>query len=175
MNVSLAAQTFSSSVADAIEFLCDVLKPEFQGSAATIQFIRILDRLFDILNTRNPHAQGFKQPLILATIISWSEILEFTAKYLLSLKSSTGQPLIQHRRKTFILGFVITIKSTIKMAKQLLTLPTLPSQYVLTHKFSQDHIELLFSCIRAKDGWNNNPNAIQFKGALRRMILGNAV
>ena len=33
-----------------------------------------------------------------------------------------------------------------------------PFKYLLTYKFSQDHIELLFSCIRAKGGWNNNPN-----------------
>ena len=51
MNVSLAAQTLSSSVAHAIEFLDKVLKTsEFEGSAATVKFIKIIDRLFDILN-----------------------------------------------------------------------------------------------------------------------------
>jgi hypothetical protein len=84
----------------------------------------------------------------------WENALETTAQYLLNLKSSSGQLLIMHRRKTFILGFVITIKSTIEMAKQMLTLPQDP------FKYSQDHIELLFSCIRAKGGWNNNPNVL---------------
>ena len=55
MNVSLAAQTLSSSVAEAIEFLDKVLKTsEFEGSAGTVKFIKIIDRLFDILNSRNP-------------------------------------------------------------------------------------------------------------------------
>ena len=94
---------------------------------------------------------------------------------MLALKSSDGVPIIRHPRKTFVLGFVITIKSTLEMAKQMLTLPEKPFKYVLTYKFSQDHIELLFSCIRAKGGWNNNPNTLQIKYALRRMLLGNAV
>ena len=51
----------------------------------------------------------------------------------------------------------------------------MPFTYVLTYRYSQDHIELLFSCIRAKGGWNNNPNSLQLKYALRRMLLENAV
>jgi hypothetical protein len=176
MNVSLAAQTLSASVANAIEFLDKVLQmSEFEESAATVKFIKIVDRLFDTLNSRNPHGKGFKQPLKNVNIPHWENSLETTAQYLLNLKSSSGQLLITHRRKTFILGFVITIKSTIEMAKQMLTLPQDPFKYVLTYKYSQDHIELLFSCIRAKGGWNNNPNVLQFKAAVRRLVLGNAV
>ena len=50
-----------------------------------------------------------------------------------------------------------------------------PFKYLLTYKYSQDHIELLFSCIRAKGGWNNNPNCLQLKYATRKMLLRNAV
>ena len=105
----------------------------------------------------------------------WATTLESTAKYLLNLKSSEGIPIIKHPRKTFVLGFVITIKSTLEMVKQMLTLPDNPFNYVLTYKYSQDHIEILFSCIRAKGGWNNNPNSLQLKYALQRMLLGNSV
>jgi hypothetical protein len=31
---------------------------------------------------------------------------------------------------------------------------TNPFKYLLTYKYSHDHIELLFSCIRARWGWN---------------------
>ena len=61
------------------------------------------------------------------------------------------------------------------MAKQMLTLSESPFSYVLTYKYSQDHIEILFSCIRARGGWNNNPNSLQLKYALRRMLFGNSV
>ena len=55
------------------------------------------------------------------------------------------------------------------------SLPTNPFKYLLTYKFSQDHIELLFSCIRSRGGWNNNPNVLQFKYAIRKMLMRNAI
>ena len=64
--------------------------------------------------------------------------------------------MIKHPRKTFVLGFVVTIKSTLEIVKQMLTLQDNPFKYVLKYKYRQDHIELLLSCIRAKGGWNNN-------------------
>ena len=61
MKVNLASQTISSSVADAIEYCATHLKmPQFEGSGATVKFIRTFDRLFDILNSRNPFARGYK-------------------------------------------------------------------------------------------------------------------
>jgi hypothetical protein len=64
MNVRLAAQTLSSSVANAIEFLDKSTKlPSFCNSHGTVKFIHTIDRLFDILNSRNPIAKGFKTPL----------------------------------------------------------------------------------------------------------------
>ena len=72
MKVKLAAQTLSSSVADAIEFCNEELKlPEFQKSEATVKFIRIVDRLFDLLNSRNPMAKGYKAPLRISNEMFW--------------------------------------------------------------------------------------------------------
>lgn len=50
MKVKYAAQTLSSSVATAIEFLKQNC-PQFHGSEATITLIRIIDRLFDFMNS----------------------------------------------------------------------------------------------------------------------------
>ena len=46
MKVRLSAQTFSISVA----FLQRKTDPDFQGVDETIKFIRVVDRLFDLLN-----------------------------------------------------------------------------------------------------------------------------
>lgn len=177
MNVRLAAQTLSSSVADAIEFLDVVMKnPKFQDSNGTLKFIRMIDRLFDMLNSRNPVGKGFKQPLRFANKASYEEVLKSTATYLLSLKVGLpSQLLATHRRKTFIIGFVTNIISTIDMANQMFTMPNNPFKYILTYKYSQDHLELLFSCVRSKGGWNNNPNCVQLKYALRQMMMKNAI
>ena len=88
MKVALAAQTLSSSVADAINFLDNGLQlQQFKGSESTVEFIRIVDRLFDILNSRSPVAKGFKQPLRLSTQGRWLSILkiQLTTCYPLSL------------------------------------------------------------------------------------------
>ena len=160
MKVDLAAQTLSTSVADAIDFLNIAEKdPRFHNSEATVTFIRNVDKLFDILNSRNPLGKRSKQPLKLVNKNTWEAELLVIANYLLSLKSGDGQLLIKHKRKTFILGFVITIKSTIEMATTMFTQEVNPFKYLLTYKYSPDHIELLFSCIRARGGWNNNPIA----------------
>ena len=118
MKVSLAAQMLSASVADAIDFMNIVQKqPKFtcKGSEATVTFIRTIDRLFDLLNSRNPHGKGFKKPFKLSDMNGWDATLESITKYLLNLKSSEGIPIIKHPCKTFVLGFVIMIKSCVNI------------------------------------------------------------
>uniref|UniRef100_A0A1S4KWE5 Transposable element P transposase-like RNase H C-terminal domain-containing protein n=2 Tax=Ixodes scapularis TaxID=6945 RepID=A0A1S4KWE5_IXOSC len=43
--------------------------------------------------------------------------------------------------------------------------------YILTHKISQDHLEIFFGSIRGKGGYNNNPTAWQFKAAYKRLLI----
>src|ERR1700733_15498050 len=64
MKVKLAVQDLSSSVANALEFCRTTLDlPQFQGCEETVKFIRTVDRLFDLLNSRNPIARGYKAPM----------------------------------------------------------------------------------------------------------------
>lgn len=52
MKVRLAAQTFSKSVSDALQF-CSTLKLlQFEGCEATIHFIRLINDLFDIFKSK---------------------------------------------------------------------------------------------------------------------------
>ncbi|XP_065324717.1 uncharacterized protein LOC135931493 isoform X3 [Gordionus sp. m RMFG-2023] len=44
-------------------------------------------------------------------------------------------------------------------------------QYLLTYKTSQDHLELFFSCLRSKGGFNNNPSAYQLRSAIRGVMI----
>lgn len=50
-----------------------------------------------------------------------------------------------------------------------------PLEYFLPYKCSQDHAELTFSCIRSAGGTNNNPNALQLKWILRKLLFRNSV
>lgn len=44
-------------------------------------------------------------------------------------------------------------------------------KYILTYKLSQDHIEIFFSIIRSKGGFNNNPSARQFEAIYKKLLV----
>lgn len=71
----------------------------------------------------------------------------------------------------FAVGFITSIISISAITCDLLSKAQNPFKYVLTYKFSQDHIELFFNSIRACGGYNNNPNVCQFKWSLRKLLL----
>lgn len=170
MKVKLAAQTLSSGVADAIEYLCQKGESSFKNSEATVYFIRQIDRIFDILNSRIPFSKGYKSPIHAGNINTINSVFNDTTDYLKTLKCD-GSPLILGGRKMFILGFILTMSSTIQIAYKLLYRSQSPHKFFLTYKMSQDHLELFFGCIRAREGSNNNPNCIQFKKTLRQLLF----
>ena len=88
MKVALAAQTHSASVADAIEFCNKYLQlREFEGSEATVKFIRSINRIFDFLNSRNPFASRFKAPLRKSNEQIWRTSILTEIEYLKGIKS----------------------------------------------------------------------------------------
>ena len=97
------------------------------------------------------------------------------ANYMFGLKDEKGNLLWNGRRKTVIWGFSFSLHSVESICKELLTCKYLPYRFVLTYKFSQDNIKLLLNKIRRCCGWNNNPNVMEFKYALRRIILRNSI
>jgi len=48
-------------------------------------------------------------------------------------------------------------------------------KYLLTYKCSHDHLEILFSRIRQRLGNNNNPNVVELKTSLKKMLLKNTI
>jgi len=170
MKVKLAAQTLSSGVADAIEYLCQKGEPSFTNSQATVEFIRKIDRLFDILNSRIPFSKGYKSPIHAGNINTIVSVFNDTTDYLKTLKCD-GSPLVLGGRKMFILGFIVTMSSTIQIAYKLLYRSQSPLKFILTYKISQDHLEIFFGCVRARGGSNNNPNCVQFKKSLRQLLF----
>ena len=97
------------------------------------------------------------------------------SNYIFNLKDEKNNFLRTGQRKTVIWGFVFSIKSIVSITKDLLTHPYKSYSYILTYKFSQDHIELLFSKTRQCCGWNNNPNVLQFKYAWWKLIMRNSI
>ena len=143
---------------------------QFIGCDATVKFLRTIDRLFDILNSRTLFAKGFKSALRAANKAVWYPFLEVAFNYVLELKCSTGQPMYQTRRKTAFIGFLIAIVSVRGIYMDLVEKAEAPLKYILTYKFSQDHFELFFGAIRSAGGLNNNPTTQQFTAAYKRLL-----
>lgn len=174
MKVNIAAQTLSRSVATAIDHLRDDLRlPQFQGSEETCHFLLQLDRLFDTLNCKNPFSKGTKAALSHGNMDSWISFLQNVQTYLLSLQEPSGLPLHQGRRNQCVVGFIIAAQSTLDLAMELLSRHDY--RYLLTYKYSQDHVEMFFSKIRQRNGWNNNPTSEQFRSALKSLMLSSTV
>ena len=148
---------------------------EFEGSAYISEFIKRIDTAFDLLNSRNPFAKGNKAPVTSKSLEAWSTKCREIANYMFGLKDKKGNLLQNGRRKTVIWGFSFSLHSVASICKEFLACKYLPYRFVLTYRFSQDHTELLFNKIRRCYGWNNNPNVMEFKYALRRIILRNSI
>ena len=111
MNVRIAAQTLSSFVADALQFLMDSGHTDCSDAAGTIKFIRVIDRLFDTFNVKSLYGKGFKKPLFKNNFVVWNSVINESIHYLSTLTNTNNIPLLQHRRKTFILGMIINARS----------------------------------------------------------------
>lgn len=147
LQVNLAAQTLSSSVAAALEYLCVELKhPQFQGCEATVKFIRIFNELFDLANSRLPFAKGSKGPLRTQNEEMWRPFVLESIKYILHLKDAGKRFLWTTPKKTGFLGFVISLTSVMGIYDDYVKTKIL--SYFLTYKISQDHLELFFCAVR---------------------------
>lgn len=82
MKVYLATQLFSESTADAIEFCDKTLKlPDFKYSEGTVEFVRVMNDVFDIFNSRRMTDAFYKQPLHKENYSMIMNRLEYVKKY----------------------------------------------------------------------------------------------
>ena len=78
----------------------------------------------------------YKAPMRKENARIWNEVIDESIAYLVGLKDANNVPLLQHRRKTFIVGLVIAAKSARELAKDLLCREDNPYKYVTNYKWS---------------------------------------
>lgn len=146
MSVRLAAETLSNSVADSIEFLRKKGIKAFQGSEATVEFIRRINNTFDILNSKDTNdAIGFKRPISPQTKDEYFEYFNETIAYITALKlSPNGKSILKTRSKVSFFSFIVSMTNFRSFYESYVERGILEN--VPTFHFSQDHLELLFSC-----------------------------
>ena len=70
---------------------------EFQGSEGTVRFIRFMNGLFDLMNSRNQFAKGLKAPLSVSNRNVWEPFMDEAALYIRSLKVESQSLKLQGR------------------------------------------------------------------------------
>lgn len=177
MKTSLAAQTFSHSVAAAMQYLLNTGDPEFAGCEATIDFTLKVNNLFDILNCKSKFGSKFKRPFSKETFAEYKLVFDEMTEYLKGLyyidKKKKMDFIVDTQIRTGYVGFVVGIISIQKLYNRYVDGGTL--EYLLSFKFSQDHLEMLFSALRGRGGFNNNPNCTQFTAAYKKMLVRNEI
>jgi hypothetical protein len=71
----------------------------------------------------------------------------------LFLKNTLGDPMYTTRRKTGFVGFLVAIDSIKSIFFDLVEKEEAPMNYILTYKFSQDHLELFFNWCNSVFRW----------------------
>ena len=132
----------------------------------TVKFLLMVNDLFDILNSRNTIAMGHKAPISARNKEEATAKLQDGIQVLMSLTTATGTSIRSSKRWLSVMGIVITALSLTRLLPELLT----RQRFVLTYKFSQDHLELLFGSVRRLGGWSNSPTALQFAKIWRQLI-----
>lgn len=110
MNVRLAAQTLSNSTAASIEYLNTVMKDEnFHNSEATVEYFRVCNNLFDIMNSKENHCNDqYKRPMSETTINEIGTYFKFAEKYIKGLQlleNGEKKPIMKTKSFTPYFGF----------------------------------------------------------------------
>ncbi|XP_075737349.1 uncharacterized protein LOC142776906 [Rhipicephalus microplus] len=145
MSVKLAVQLFSESTASAMEFYSEQEDcKKLHGSAATSQFTRTLNKLFDCLNSRRPDHVRFNEAQHIAVLkdsIAWLDNWE---KY---IKTLPTQRQVCFLSKQTCGALRLTLHSSVAFIESLLLSGF---RYVLVGNFGQDPLEvnmMTFMCI----------------------------
>lgn len=110
MKVKIATQVLSATVADSLDMCREKLKG-FENSSSTSKFIRFFNHLFDIFNSRNMKAKGWKRPVAEFNCKDNWSFFDSAEMYIKNLKFTNGEPVVQSRRKTGYTGFIICMSS----------------------------------------------------------------
>lgn len=155
MNVRIAAETLSNSTAESMEYLNKVLRHEdFQNSESTVDYIRVFNNLFDIMNSKENHCDNkYKQPISETTINQIITYFELARKYIQGLQiieNGKKKPILQSRSFTPYFGFYHNMISFKQIYHDYIKNSSINEFY--TYDVSQDHLEMFFGCIRRMGG-----------------------
>uniref|UniRef100_A0A2K6M8J0 THAP domain containing 9 n=1 Tax=Rhinopithecus bieti TaxID=61621 RepID=A0A2K6M8J0_RHIBE len=155
LKVNCAAQLFSESVASALEYLLSLDLPPFQNCIGTIHFLRLINNLFDIFNSRNCYGKGLKGPLLPETYSKINHVLIEAKTIFVTLSDTSNNQIIKGNLKWLYQNYVFP--------------KVMPFPYLLTYKFSHDHLELFLNMLRQVLVTSCSPTCMAFQKAYHNL------
>lgn len=109
MDVRLAAQTLSNSVAESFDYLSRQGDPEFVHSGPTAEFVRNINNMFDVLNTKRKRSESlFKNPVNKENSNEIFTFFDRMTNFIKGLKLN-GSDILKSRKRTGFKGFLISM------------------------------------------------------------------
>lgn len=122
-----------------------VLKePTFFEARYTARFLRLFNNIFDILNSKTKFGIMYKRPITEKSFEFHVQYFEECKFYIFNIKKMDGTPILSTQQHTGFLGFIVAMETFRNI--HLEHKKNLP--YILTFKFSQDHLETFFSALQ---------------------------
>lgn len=177
MCVRLAVETMSDSVADSIEQLQEDGTPEFQESNATIEYIRVNNNLFDVMNSKvNHEGPNYKQPISESNEAKIFDYFRFAKNYLKTLEIKNAERwknVFDTKAHTPFFGLYHNMISYENIYNEYVRNGPMKELYAFST--SQDHLESFFGASRRMNGCNTNPTPQQFRASYRKLLICNEV
>ena len=105
MKVNLAAQVLSRSVAEALSFASQHSGVRgLEDVSGTVQFLKMFDEIFDLLNSKTPITSGTKAHMKPSNKETWMNTITQGQEYILGLKDNSGRRLVDTKTKDMICG-----------------------------------------------------------------------
>lgn len=161
MNVRLAAQVFSHSVAVGLSFYMGIDHPDIPKDAEhTINFLLRMDKIFYSFNAVS--FKDFKFSRRPVTPRSYhSEFWKDSVEWLESVS------FVGSKAKIYCVdGFKLSLTVAGCLWDDLKT----QVKFMLPRRLNQDCLESFFSSIRQKGGFRDNPSAVHFRSAMRQCV-----
>ncbi|XP_065770313.1 DNA transposase THAP9 isoform X3 [Muntiacus reevesi] len=169
LKTNCASQVFSESVVRALECLLSLGLPPFQNCVGTIHFLRLINNLFDILNSRNFYGKEFKGPLLPETFNKINHVLTEAKTIFVTLSDTSNNQILKGKRKLGFLGFLLNAESLKWLYQNYVFPKVMPFPYLLMYKFSQDHLELFLKMLRQVSVTTSNPTCMAFQKAYHNL------
>lgn len=165
MNVSLAAQIFSHTVAASLANYISFGKLPI-AACGTVEFIERIDNLFDMMNSAMvTNKKIFSRPYI-GSKEQKQYLTDMAAMFKkLNLHDKFGTNCTNKIKCIF--GWQITINSVLGLFEEL---NENGLKYLLTRRLNQDALENFFGKVRQQGGSCINPTPIQFTRAFKQLV-----